>query len=93
MMGVASISWVITVVGNHAIHSGIYILGPLTGTILGQHSSCRGTRLIIACVRAVVIHLAQFRLPWAIPSTMDHPLVVTPVSLVLMVKRGINLLS
>lgn len=49
--------------------------------------------MIVARVWAMVVHLAQFRLPWAGSSAVDHPLVVTPVSLVLVVQRGISLLG
>lgn len=49
--------------------------------------------MIVACVGAMVVHLPQFRLPWARPSAVDHPLVVAPVSLVLMVHRGVSLLG
>lgn len=93
MVGVARASWVIMVVGSHAIHGCGNIWRALARTILGHHSSSRSTRLIIACIGAMVIHLPQFRLRWARSSTMEHPLVVTPVPLVLMVKGGISLLG
>lgn len=72
------------VMGSHAIH-GIVHIWPLVRTILGHYTSSWATRLIVACIGAVVIHLTQFRLSWAGPCTMDHSLVVPPVSLVLMV--------
>lgn len=49
--------------------------------------------MIVACVGAVVIHLPQLWLSWARPGAVDHPLVVAPVSLVLVVQRGIRLLG
>lgn len=93
MVGVAGVSWVIMVVGSHAIYGCVHIRGSLAGTILGNHSSAGSTGLIVACVGAMVIHLPQFRLPWARPRTMDHSLVITPISLVLMAQRGITLLG
>lgn len=93
MVGVTRVSWVIMVVGSHAINGCVHIRWSLAGTILGNHSSSGGIRLIIACVGAVVVHLPQFRLPCARPSTMDHSLMITPISLVLMVQRGITLLG
>lgn len=81
------------VVGSHAIHGCVDDWWPLARTVLGHHPSSRSARLVVACVGAVVIHLAQFRLrrPWS--STMKHPLVIPPVSLVLMVQGGISLLG
>lgn len=49
--------------------------------------------MIVACVGAVVIHLPQFRLPRAGTSAMHHPLMVAPISLVLMVQRRGSLLG
>lgn len=93
MVGVASVSWVTVVVGGHAIHSRVHIWGTLAGAILSHHSSSRGAGLIIACIRAMVVHLPQFRLCWGRPTAMHHPLVVSPASLVFMVQSGICLLG
>lgn len=49
--------------------------------------------MIVASEGVVIVHLTQFRLPWARPSAVDHALVKTSVSLVLVVQRGISLLG
>lgn len=85
MVWVVGVSWVVMVMGRHAIHGTVHVWWPLVWTILGHHASSLGTGLIIASIGAVVVHLTQFRLSWAGPCTVEHSLVIASVSLVLVV--------
>lgn len=93
MVGVTRVSWVVMVVGGHAVHGRCNVRWALAGAVLGHHSSCRGAGLLVARVGAMVVHLPQFGLRRARSGAVEHPLVVTPVPLVLMVQGGVSLLG